>query len=238
MNTVLPLLSTIVTLIFAVTVFDQFLARRRSYQLVWAIGLALYLMGTAAEFTVGAYGVSSGAYRVRYLCGGLLTAAWLGMGTVYLLFPGKGAHVVMGVLVVASLAGVYQIVASPVDVSKIQTLPLSSEGFEKGIWGVRGLLIILTNTFGTITLAGGAVYSAVFFWRRGIYPHRILSNVLIAVGAMMPALGGTLIRAGIPSANYVLELVGVIVIFIGFLRNREVFGLYRFPLVHGLRRVS
>lgn len=238
MNTVLPLLSTVVTLVFALTVFDQYLARRRAYQLVWTIGLLFYLLGTAMAFSVSAFGVSSWAYRVWYLCGGLLTAAWLGMGTVYLLFPGRGANLVMGMLTIASFVSLYLVISSPVDVASIQTLPLSSEGFEKGIWGVRGLLIILTNSFGTLALVGGAVYSAVSFRRRKIYPHRVQSNVLIAAGAMMPALGGTLIRAGVPSANYALELVGVIVIFAGFLRNKEVFGLYRFPLINGFRRVA
>lgn len=238
MNTVLPLLSTVVTLGFALVVFDQYLARRRPYQLVWTVGLVFYLLGTAMEFTVGAFGVSSWAYRVWYLCGGILTAAWLGLGTLYLLFPGKGANVTMGILAIASLVGLYLVTSSAVDVSKIQDLPLSSEGFERGIWGVRGLLIILTNSFGTLALAGGALYSAYSFWRRKIYPHRVLSNVLIAAGAMMPALGGTLIRAGFPSANYVLELFGVVVIFVGFLRNKEVFGLYRLPLINGFKRVS
>lgn len=36
---------------------------------------------------------------------------------------------------------------------------------------------------------------------------------------------------------YIFELLGIIVIFIGFLRSREVFGLYRFPLIHGFGRV-
>ena len=39
-------------------------------------------------------------------------------------------------------------------------------------------------------------------------------------------------------AFYLLELRGIIIIFIGFLRSREVFGLYHFPLIHGFKRVS
>ncbi len=69
-------------------------------------------------------------------------------------------------------------------------------------------------------------------------PHRVVSNILIAVGAILPAFGGTLMRlGGSLTAFYLLELVGIIIIFTGFLRSREVFGLYRFPLIHGFKRV-
>ena len=71
-------------------------------------------------------------------------------------------------------------------------------------------------------------------------PHRVVSNILIAVGALLPALGGTLERLGVSStiARPSLELLGIIIILIGFLRSREVFGFYRFPLVHGLSKIS
>jgi hypothetical protein len=32
--------------------------------------------------------------------------------------------------------------------------------------------------------------------------------------------------------------VGIIIMFAGFLRTKEVFGLYRFPLIHGFRKVE
>jgi len=43
LNVVLPLLSSIVAFVFAVTVLDQFFARRKPYQLTWAIGLFRFL---------------------------------------------------------------------------------------------------------------------------------------------------------------------------------------------------
>ncbi len=38
--------------------------------------------------------------------------------------------------------------------------------------------------------------------------------------------------------QFLLELLGIIIIFIGFLRRREVFGFYRIPLIHDFSRVS
>jgi hypothetical protein len=64
--------------------------------------------------------------------------------------------------------------------------------------------------------------------------------VLIAIGALLPANGGSLLRFGTARGApfYILELSGVIIIFIGFLRTKEIFGFFRFPLIHGFARVK
>ena len=47
-------------------------------------------------------------------------------------------------------------------------------------------------------------------------PQRVLGNVFIALGGLAPALGGTLARVGATEFLYLSELMGVVVIFIGF----------------------
>jgi hypothetical protein len=74
------------------------------------------------------------------------------------------------------------------------------------------------NIYGTITLVGGAVYSAFLFWRKRILLHRTMGNILIAVGAIMPAFGGTFSRMGISGALYISEFLGAILMFVGFMR--------------------
>ena len=70
-------------------------------------------------------------------------------------------------------------------------------------------------------------------------PHRVISNILIAVGAVLPAFGGTLMRfGGALTAFYLLALLGVIIISVGFLRSREISGFYRVPLMHGFSKAS
>ncbi len=44
----------------------------------------------------------------------------------------------------------------------------------------------------------------------------MIGNLLIALGAMAPALGGTLSRFGLKDYLYLSELVGAVVMFIGF----------------------
>jgi hypothetical protein len=83
--------------------------------------------------------------------------------------------------------------------------------------GVR-LLTPFFNLYGTVTLVGGAIYSAWIFWRKRILLHRAIGNVLIAAGALLPAFGGSFSRMGIPGALYISELLGAILLFLGFLR--------------------
>ncbi|NIU61738.1 MAG: hypothetical protein GWN66_10420 [Pseudomonas stutzeri] len=69
-----------------------------------------------------------------------------------------------------------------------------------------------------MTLVGGAAWSAWIFWRKRILLHRTIGNILIAVGAMLPAFGGTFSRFGLPGALYLGELLGAVLMFIGFIR--------------------
>ncbi|MEK7352888.1 MAG: hypothetical protein AABZ77_00080 [Chloroflexota bacterium] len=230
---IIPLISTIVSLIFAITVLDQFFARRKSYQLVWAIGLFMYFISIGSMFWIEAWGMNETAYRLWYLFGAVLVAAYLGMGTLYLLAKQRMAHIIMAILLLASVYAVFKIFTASIDVSTLQ-------GFARDTipQGMRNMFYF--NIFGTLALIGGAIYSAWVFWRRRTMPHRVISNILIAAGAMVTASGGTLARFGISSStsHAIFILLGVTIMFVGFLRSKEVFGFYRIPLIHGFKRVS
>jgi hypothetical protein len=83
--------------------------------------------------------------------------------------------------------------------------------------GVR-VLTPFFNLYGTLTLVGGAAWSAWIFWRKRILLHRTIGNILIAVGAIAPDFGGTFSRFGVPSALYIGELLGALLLFAGFIR--------------------
>ena len=229
----LPLVSAVVSLVFAVTVLDQFFARRKPYQLIWAVGLFMYFISTGTEFWTGLWGLNPTIYRLWYLFGAIFVAAYLGMGTLYLLAPRRKAHVIMAVLLVASLYAAFRVFTASIDLSTLDYL--SGRAMPQGV----RLMTPFFNTFGTFALVGGAIYSAWVFWKRRLMRHRVVSNMLIAVGAILPAVGGTHMRLGgtLP-LFYLFELLGIVIIFIGFLRSREIFGLYRFPLIHGFGKVS
>ena len=84
-NVILPLASSVLSLVFAAMLLDQWRTRRRPYQLVWAVGMLWYGLSAGTEWVGGAIGWSEPLYRAWYLIGALWVAAWLGLGTVYLL---------------------------------------------------------------------------------------------------------------------------------------------------------
>ncbi len=233
MSIALPLAASIISLTFALTVLDQFFARRKPYQLIWTIGLLMYFISTGAEFWAGAWGLNGAVYRLWYLFGAVFVAAYLGMGTLYLLTPRRVGHTIMAILLAASVYAAFAVFTASADLSGLHHL--SGTAMPQRV----RLMTPFFNGFGTIALVGGAVYSAWVYWRRRLMPHRVVSNILIAVGAIVIAYGGISSRAGGPlTAYYLLHLLGITIIFIGFLRNREVFGFYRFPLIHGFKKVS
>jgi hypothetical protein len=93
-NIVLPLLSSLLSFVFAVMVADQWLRRRQPYQLVWTIGLLWYGISAGTEFWGGAFGWSEPVYRAWYLIGAFGVAAYLGLGTVFLLRNTRFGYVV------------------------------------------------------------------------------------------------------------------------------------------------
>jgi hypothetical protein len=84
-NVVLPFLSSSLSFVFALFLLDQWLERRRPYQLIWTIGMVWYGISAGTEFWGGAFGWSEPVYRAWYLIGAVYVAAWLGLGTMFLL---------------------------------------------------------------------------------------------------------------------------------------------------------
>ena len=219
-NTLLPFTASIISFIFAYFVFKRFLVRRGLHLLLWGIGLVFYGIGGFCEAYFGAFGWNELIFRMWYLFGAILVAAWLGQGTVYLLVKRKWANFLMAILLAASVYAVFRVFSAELDPSLITTsVHTGSELSGHAIItpGVRTLTPFF-NLYGTITLVGGALYSAWIFWRKRVLLHRTIGNILIAVGALAPAFGGTFSRFGIPGALYIGELAGVILIFLGFLR--------------------
>ena len=216
---ILPVFSTLITLAFTVAVFNRYQKRGGTHLLIWGIGLVFYGLGTSMEVLLGIT-FNALALKLWYLSGAMLTAAWLGQGTINLLVRRRGAATVMNIfLVLVSLAALGLILAAPIQNAAgfHPALPVSAQ--YKDILGRGGATIALTillNTYGTFTLIGGALYSAFLFWRKKVLFNRMVGNILIAGGAILPALGGSLLKAGLPDWLYLSEFLGVILMYAGF----------------------
>lgn len=219
-NTYLPFLSAAISLIFAFFVFRRYAARKSTHLLIWGIGLLFYAVGGFCEGYFGLFGWNPLIFRLWYLFGAILVAAWLGQGTVFLLAKKNWAIGTMIVLVIASIYGFIRVFGAELDPSLLtESVHTGSElsGHAIVTSGVR-TLTPLFNVYGTVTLVGGAIWSAWIFFRKRILLHRTIGNILIALGALAPAFGGAFSRFGISGALYIGELLGAVLMFIGFLR--------------------
>src|SRR5512143_3811201 len=103
LNFLIPLTSALVSCVFAVAVFNRYFKKRGAHLLLWGIGMVFYAIGGACEAIYGALGFHDLAFRLWYLFGAILVAAWLGQGTVYLLAKRRWANVFMVILALGSI---------------------------------------------------------------------------------------------------------------------------------------
>lgn len=219
-NTLIPFTSAIISFVFAFFIFKRYANRRRPHLLLWGLGMLFYGIGGFCEAYFGALGWNPLIFRMWYLFGAILVAAWLGQGTVYLLAKRRVANILMMILGIASLYAAIRVFGAELDPNQLTTsVHTGSELSGHAIItpGIRSLTPFF-NIYGVVTLVGGAVYSAWIFYRKRVLLHRTIGNILIAVGALAPAFGGAFSRLGIPGALYIGELIGATLIFLGFLR--------------------
>jgi hypothetical protein len=333
LNVVLPFLSSALSFVFAAMVGDQWVRRRQPYQLVWTVGLLWYGISAGTEFIGSAFGWNEPLYRAWYLFGAFGVAAYLGMGTIYLLnrtrfgyfvaasfalaglfslltsvkyaregTPASDTSVLLVVGVALALAVVVALVtafrrrwmghlvaavllvASVVVAVATLTVDVAAPGYaidEIGIpigAAMPADLRIMTppfNIVGAFALVFGAVYSAYIFmpkvramrvttelpvvgtlgravavvvnfvaslpaaWRAlraGTLNSRVPATLLIALGGFIPGWTSALSRFGITWSFFIGELIGVVLIFIGFLVSIEVFSEVRLPFTRVVLR--
>jgi hypothetical protein len=325
-NVVLPLLSSLLSFVFAAFVADQWLHRRQPYQLVWTIGLLWYGISAGTEFLGSAYGWSEPLYRAWYLFGAFGVAAYLGLGTIYLLNRTRFGYFVAASFALAGLFSYLTSVkyaregtpASPETVVAVVAASLGSAvavalitRFQRRwighacalILGTASVIVtiatltvpvappgdavdaigipvgtampadlrILTppfNIVGAFALVFGAIYSAYIFmpkvrvmratsdvpivgaigrgvavvvnfvasipsawraFRAGTLNSRVPATLLIALGGFIPGWTSGLSRFGVTWSFFIGELVGLVLIFLGFLVSIEVFSDVRLP---------
>ncbi|NWG18398.1 MAG: hypothetical protein HXY41_17375 [Chloroflexi bacterium] len=230
--------------IFAALVLRRWWQKRAQrhpapHLLAWGIGLLTYFVGTLAQVVLSLVW-SPLFFALWYWCGALMTAAWLGQGTVYLLVRrgNIARNLQMALILVGVMTLPWTLLLTPfnesawrpgADMTEIyRDHPDENGVVQPGIMagdsrGTVRFFSPIMNLWGTIALVGGAIYSSILFQRKQILRDRMAGNWLIALGGLMPALGGALIRLGDPSFKYVGEMLGAIIIFAGFLlATREV----------------
>ena len=326
------------SLLFAGLVLAQWARRRRSFQLVWAVGLLWYGISAGTEFWGSDFGWSEPLYRTWYLIGALFVAAYLGMGTVYLLArtrfgyfaaatifagglfallsqgrlareghpaPESAVVLVIAFATIAAAVIAYVTWAAPPagrprrdDDPRARVAARRDPRAERGHRSARvaldpatgvpvgtaipGHIRVLSGPFniaGAFTLVFGALFSAYVFMpkrkllrgrplppvaaqlygatcvllnlpaslplaatalARGQLTSGVPATLLIALGGFIPGITSGLNRFGITWSFFLGELIGVVLIFIGFVVSTEIFSarVRIGPFTIGRREVS
>jgi len=218
----LSALSTLITLIFALAVFARYSRKKGLHLLFWGFGLVFFGLGTLSEVILS-ISYSTPILKIWYLSGAMLTAAWLGQGSVFLLVrkPGWAKGLAVALILVSILAAVLVFIAPITGMASGYDVTQPASEQYREILVRNGLVVTLTillNLYGTVTLVGGALYSAFLFWRKRILFNRMVGNILIATGALLPAMGGSFVLAGMVDWLYLSEFLGVVIMYLGFIQ--------------------
>jgi hypothetical protein len=211
----LPIVTTMVGASFSYVLYRHWQRNRSArYLLWWLIGVVLFAVGTLTEALTTMFGWQEPIFRAWYIAGALLGGAPLAQGTVYLVMKRETADRMTAAMVTyASLAAVF-VILTPIDMSLVEADRLDGRVME---WGWVRLFSPLLNTYALIFLVGGAIWSARRYARRGVDArNRVRGNWLIAIGALLPGIGGSFTRAGMVEVLYVTELIGLSLIWLGY----------------------
>ncbi|MDI3281477.1 MAG: hypothetical protein QJR13_08925, partial [Bacillota bacterium] len=204
-----PLLTSLLSLVFAYFVWEQYYQRRKIHQLLWSVSFLIFAFAAFAEFYSEVWGWTPWLYRLYYVAAALLVGV-MGAGTVYLLAHRPAAHAFLAYVALVGAAFLAAALRAPVDAGAFEP-GITVAG--KAMPGyVRAFSPLLTGP-GTLALFGGAIYS---WWRAGTF-----YNLLIAAGTAIIAGAGFAARMGASEYLYLAEMVGLAVIFLGFMRSRE-----------------
>ena len=210
----IPIVTTVLAVIFTVILYKRWRLNPQAFYLGWwTFGVAAYGLGTLAESINTLFGWQEWVFRSWYIAGALLGGFPLAQGTAYLLLKRRTAHILTGFFGVYIVGAAIAVLASPINYLVV-TDSLTGAVFE---WQWVRLFSPLVNTYAFFFLVGGAIWSAWRYWRRADRPaSRVGGNALIALGGILPGIGGSFARAGRIEVLYVTEFVGLVLIWLGY----------------------
>lgn len=221
-NILISALDVIVSAVFAVSVLRQYAARRKMHQLMWGIAIAIWAIAVAAELAAtlrGRWGLIT--YRAYYATGALLIPAWLGMGTMYLIFPKRVNDVILGILSVLSAIGILLIATWSIDAATLYAVSASEVPLKVFPFFPIQLLLIILNSLGALAFILGALWSVVLFAWKHQNKERAIATGLIAIGGLIAAVAHSVgVLYGIELFR-LSELIAVVFIFAGYLLSNS-----------------
>ncbi|MDH3470667.1 MAG: hypothetical protein OEM94_05060 [Acidimicrobiia bacterium] len=217
MDSVLSFAAALVASGFTATLVASHLRRPRPHVAAWSVAMFMYSLATWALWWGLTSGWSDGSFRVFYLFGAILNVPFLALGAAFLVVGGRwGMALLVFFAAFGAGAGAATLGADFVATLPVEQLPAGSEvfaGLSEGIATPR-LWALVANVSGTALLVGLAVTTIVRF--RLTNRRLVLGNSLIVIGAIAPAIGGSLTGLGEGGGLAATLLVGAGSLWLGF----------------------
>jgi hypothetical protein len=209
----IPVGTTVLSLAFTWVVYRRYREKDKATHLLWwTLGILVFGVGTFTEAWTALFGWNQAIFRGWYISGALLGGAPLAQGTVYLLLARKTADRLAIALVLSVLICSVFVLLTPLDAAIAQEHKLKGDVID---WTWIRWLTPFLNLYAFIFLVGGAAYSAIKY-RESRQQNRMIGNIFIAVGALLPGIGGSFTVFGFTEVLYVTEFIGIILIYAGY----------------------
>lgn len=212
-----PAAAALISLVCALTIARDAVRRPRPDKFAWVAAFAVFAIAAGTEVLGSVTEWTPTLARLYYLTGATLIVGYLAVGELYLLAGKRIAPYAPGATLLITAVAATIVFNASVDQAR-----LAEHGWEAISKGpALKTIAISLNAGGTLVVVGGALYSAWKFWRLRIQRHRMIGCVLIAVGTLVAASGGTLTRLGHDEYLYIGISAGVAIIFAGYLETRR-----------------
>lgn len=209
----IPILTSIFSIFFFIEIFKHYQQNSKPYILWWTIGVITFGLGTLTESVNALFGWHEFNFRCWYVVGALLGGFPLAQGSVYLLSGRKFAKASSVFFVSLIIIASVMVFISPISLPENFDGKLTGKVLE---WKWVRYFSPLINTYSFFFLVGGAIYSAVKYSKISEEQIRFKGNIIIAIGALLPGIGGSFTRAGYVNVLFITELIGLIMIYIGY----------------------
>ena len=208
----LPIVTTVLSALFAASLYRRWRVRRAPHLWWWMFGITMYGAGTALESAITLFGNTIVLTKAWYIAGALLGGYPLAQGSLFLSWSRRVARPLTAISLTFVIVAAGLVTLSPVDAGALE--PHRPSGAILGWQWVR-LLTPFINLYAVFFLIGGALMSAWRHYRHRGHLYRAAGNGLIAFGAILPGIGGAYAKAGYVEVLYVGECVGLILIWLG-----------------------
>ena len=209
----IPIFTTILSLYFFIEILKHYLFRKKKYLFWWMIGVATFGLGTLSESIHTIIGYNEFNLRFWYILGALLGGFPLAQGTVYLLFSKKFANQSSLFFISYILIASIFILMVPIKITESFDGGLTGQVFK---WQWVRFFSIPINIYAFTFLVGGAIYSAYKYSKFKNLIYKVYGNTTIAIGGILPGIGGSFTRAGYIEVLFVTEFFGLALIYAGY----------------------